>query len=125
MGSFRGYRWADPAGFNITTGWHYFGTLEFDLKDVMAFSNNEKDGCTIDKIIHEQRDWRYFTVYIKDLNRSSMMQDVKYQFHIIYSTGDGKLYKQTIKNDGRKIEILSPIEIHLDDYSVSGKYSYK
>jgi len=92
-----------PGAWGINTAWHLFGPIEFDLDQVMAFANQQNDNCIIEKLKWDILDKNYFKVYIKN-------QQSAYSFHLIFSTKDGKLYKQTIRYD-KKTTLDTALEI--------------
>ncbi|MDP3442763.1 MAG: hypothetical protein Q8T08_07875 [Ignavibacteria bacterium] len=79
---------------------------------VMVVANMEKDNCTIDKI--EFTGKSDFKVFVKDIDRVDIMQKVKFRFHILFSTNDGKVFKQTLNCD-KKSELSYPKEIEIRD----------
>ncbi|MEP6682535.1 MAG: hypothetical protein ABJA35_04710 [Parafilimonas sp.] len=85
-----------PGAWGTNTAWHLFGPVDFNLDQVMAFANEQNDNCIIEKLKWDILDKNYFKVYIKNQNPT-------YTFHIIFSTKDGKLYKQTIEYDKKTI----------------------
>jgi len=95
-----------PGAWGSNTAWHMFGPVEFNLDQVMAFANEQQDNCIIEKLKWDFLDSRIFKVYIKT-------QKIIYKFHIIFSTKDGKLYKQTIEYD-KKTTIGVPKEIFIE-----------
>lgn len=99
---FLGFKSA-PGAWGTNTAWHLFGPIDFGLEQVMAFANEEEDNCVIEKLKWDILDTKYFKVYIK--NRKPA-----YKFHIIFSTKEGKLYKQTIAYD-QKTTLGIPAEI--------------
>jgi hypothetical protein len=92
-----------PGAWGINTAWHLFGPVNFNLDQVMAFANEQNDNCIIEKLKWDILDKKYFKVYIKN-------QKPEYTFHIIFSTKNGKLYKQTIAYD-KKTTLNTAIEI--------------
>ena len=85
-----------PGAWGSDTAWHMFGPIDFNLDQVMAFANEQQDNCIIEKLKWDFLDSRIFKVYIKT-------QKAAYKFHIIFSTKNGKLYKQTIEYDKKTI----------------------
>ncbi len=96
-----------PGAWGIGTAWHLFGPIEFDLDQVMAFANEQEDNCVIEKLKWDILDTKYFKVYIKN-------QKPAYKFYIIFSTKEGKLYKQAIAYD-KKTMLSIPAEININE----------
>ena len=95
-----------PGAWGTHTAWHMFGPIDFNLDQVMAFANERQDNCTVEKLKWDMTDKRFFKVYIKTPR-------TKYRFHIIFSTKDGKLYRQTIEYD-KKTALGKPLEIVIE-----------
>ena len=103
--SFSGFTTA-PGAWGTNTAWHMFGPIDFDLGQVMAFANERQDNCTVEKLKWDMTDKRFFKVYIKT-------RKTTYRFHMIFSTKDGKLYRQTIEYDKKTI-LGNPVEIVIE-----------
>ena len=95
-----------PGAWGTDSAWHMFGPIDFDLDQVMAFANEQQDNCTIEKLKWDFLDSRIFKVFIKN-------QKTTYKFHLIFSTKDGKLYKQTIGYN-KKTTIGIPEQIFIE-----------
>lgn len=76
----------------------------------MVVANQEKDNCTIEKV--EFTGKSDFKVFVQDIDREYIMQRVKFRFHILYSTYDGMMYKQTLNYD-KSSELSYPKEIEI------------
>jgi hypothetical protein len=109
-----GFRFA-PGAWNLNNGWHLFSAATFDLDQILAYANELTDGCTIERLEWDEKDKRFFKVYITNIQRAHIGQNAKYRFHLIYSIKGGKLYKQTIEHSGETY-IKSPVELKIDDY---------
>jgi hypothetical protein len=96
------------SGFNLHDANFFFAALEFEPDQVFVIATKSTDNCTLDKI--QPVDNRSFKVFIKEIERESMNLKAKFGFHIIYSTKDGKLFKQTITYEG-ETNVGLPIEI--------------
>ena len=103
---FLGFKSA-PGAWGSNTAWHLFGPIDFDLDQVMAFANEQEDNCIIEKLKWDLLENNYFKVYIKN-------QKPAYKFHLLFSTKEGKLYKQTIAYD-KKTLLGIPAEINIKD----------
>ena len=117
--AFWGYRFA-PAAYNVKDGWHLMTSIEFNLKHVIAFANHDIDNCNVETIEFLPNEPHSYKVHLKDFKREYIHQKLDYKFHLIYSTAEGKLYKQTVRHRDR-IDVGPPIEIVIGDYSVSSK----
>jgi len=95
-----------PGAWGTNTAWHMFGPIDFNLDQVMAFANEHQDNCIVEKLKWDMTDKRFFKVYIKT-------KKTKYRFYIIFSTKDGKLYRQTIEYDKKTI-LGNPVEIVIE-----------
>lgn len=92
---FTGFKSA-PGAWGTDTAWHMFGPIDFNLDQVIAFAKEEEDHCVIEKLKWDMLDDKVFKVYIKN-------QKASYQFHLIFSTTDGKLYHQTVEYNKKTI----------------------
>jgi hypothetical protein len=100
------------SGFNLNTASFTFTGSVFQPRpeQIMVVANKEKDNCSITKI--EFIGKSDFKVFVKDIDREYIMQKVKFRFHILFSTNDGKVYKQILNYD--KISELSyPKEVEI------------
>jgi hypothetical protein len=103
---FLGFKTA-PGAWGTNTAWHLFGPIDFNAAQVIAFANEQQDNCIVEKLKWDLLDKNFFKVYIKT-------EKSAYKFHLIFSTTDGKLYKQTIEYDN-KTTIGIPAEILLEN----------
>ena len=95
-----------PGAWGTNTAWHMFGPIDFNLDQVMSFANEDSDNCIVEKLKWDLTDKRFFKVYIKTTKPG-------YRFHIIFSTKDGKLYRQTLTYD-QKTVLGDPVEIVIE-----------
>lgn len=100
------------AGFNLNDAWFLIvgSVFKSDPKNIIVIATKEKDNCTFDRI--EQEDSSTYKIFIKDLSREFIGQKVKFKFHIIYPTEEGKLLKQTLRYDNES-DLNYPEEIKI------------
>lgn len=103
---FSGFKSA-PGAWGENTAWHMFGPVDFNLDQVMAFANVQADSCIVEKLKWDLLDSNVFKVFIKT-------EEATYKFHILFSTKDGKLYKQTIRYN-KKTTVSIPVEINIEE----------
>lgn len=97
MGFF-GFRYA-PGAWNLNDGWHLLVAEDFALEQVLGFANENEDGCTVQRIEWLGIAQGHFKAHIRNIKKTIIGQDAKNKFHLIYSTKDGRLYRQTIRNE--------------------------
>lgn len=107
------YRFSlSSAGFNLNDGWFLVvgSVFKTDPEGIIVIATEQNDNCTLDRI--EREDHSTYKIFIKDLTRERIGQKIKFKFHIIYTTNDGRLLKQTLKYDDLG-ELSFPEEINL------------
>lgn len=109
-----GFRFA-PAEWSVNSGWHLFSAATFNLDQIIAFANELTDDCIVERTEWDERDKKFFKVFIANIKREHIGQSAKYRFHLIYSIKGGKLYKQTIEHCGETF-VRAPVELKIDDY---------
>ena len=101
------------AGFSINDGWFLIvgSVFKTNPKSIIVIATKENDACSVDKI--EQLDQSSYKIYVKDIIREDINQKINIQMHIIYTCGEGMLFRQTLKYNG-KSELSLPEKIFIN-----------
>ena len=105
------------SGHNVTTSSFFFTSGMWDFSQLLAFADIDKDHCRVDRIEYYVNDKSSFRVHIKDIKREYLSQYVPFQFHLIYTTIDGKIYKQTVEY-AKELHVWHPQELRLTLFDI-------
>ena len=107
-----------PSGHGLHNSWFMFSGGFLGIHQVHVVADIEKDNCDFDKIEWDTKSSTTFLVHLKNIVRENISDKVNYQFHLIYTTSNDKVYKQTVKYNG-DCSISSPEEITITDNQIN------
>jgi hypothetical protein len=105
------------SGHGLNTSWFMFSSAFLEIEKVHTYANIENDHCSIEKVEWDAKDKYVFRVHVQDISRKYISEKVDYQFHLVYTTLNGRAYEQTVKYDGES-RVKAPRELLYGDGSI-------